>query len=139
MKKKSLKKMVIIIIFLVLAIVGIVAFIFQTTITAGIEYYMHAEKYDDIAVYYAERYKTGNTEDIDEHHDGIWTCVDYDECGRMNILVKIGETNLDNESGDYRVLSLEYIDDEYSGQVQNTTKIPFADNWYSYVYIGPIG
>ncbi len=139
MKNKSHKKMIIIIVFLVVATIGIVAFIFQTTITAGIEYYMHNDKYDDIALYYAERYKSGNTEDMNEYHDGIWTCVDYDECGKMNILIRVSRTDLGTESGDYCVLSLAYIDDEYFGQIQNTTKIPFADNWYSHVYVGPIG
>lgn len=139
MKKKSLKKIMLIMIILVMITVEIFVFLFKTTIIAGIEYYTHTEKYDAIATHYAEKYKTGDTEDIKEYYDGLWTCVNYDECGRMKLHIRISETDLHNETGDYRVLSLEYIDDNYSGQINNTTKIPFADNWYSHVYVGPIG
>ncbi len=139
MKKRSLKKLIITILLLVVTAAAIVVFFFQTTITTGIEYYMHTEKYDAIAVYYTEKYRTGSVEDIKEYHDGLWTCVYYDESGRMNLRIRISEIDLHNEQGDYRVLFLEYIEAEYSGQMHNTTKIPFADNWYSHVYVGPIG
>ncbi|MBQ3139995.1 MAG: hypothetical protein IJB68_10905 [Ruminococcus sp.] len=139
MKKKLINKMTITIAILVMTIFAILVFFFKTTIHAGIEYYMHTEKYDAFATYYAEKYKMGDTEDIKEYHDGLWTCVYYDECGRMKLLIKISETDLHNEQGDYRVLFLEYIEDEYSDQSDNTTKIPFTDNWYSHVYVGPIG
>ena len=120
-------------------IIAFFIFFFQKKITAAIEYYMHTEKYDDIATYYTEKYKTGDTEDVKEYYDGLWTCVYYDECGRMKLLIKIKETDLHNEQGDYRILFLEYIDGEYSDQIDDITKIPFTDNWYSHVYVGPIG
>ncbi len=135
MKRKSLRKMMLIMLLLALTPVAIFVFLFKTTITAGIEYYTHTEKYDAIAAYY----KTGDTKEIKEYHDGLWTCVYYDEYGRMKLHIKISETDLHNEQGDYRVISLEYIEDHYSGQTSNTTKIPFTDNWYSHVYVGPIG
>ena len=106
MKNKSLKKMILSIL-LVLTTVGILfIYLFRTTITAEIEYYTHTEKYDAAVTYYAEKYKTGDTEDTREYHDGLWTCVYYDECGRMRLHIRISETDLHNEQGDYRVLSL---------------------------------
>ncbi|MBQ7132430.1 MAG: hypothetical protein IJO29_07645, partial [Oscillospiraceae bacterium] len=64
MKKKLINKMTITIAILVMTMFAILVFFFKTTIHAGIEYYMHTEKYDAFATYYAEKYKMGDTEDI---------------------------------------------------------------------------
>lgn len=68
MKKKLINKMTITIAILVMTVFAIFVFFFKTTIHAGIEYYMHSEKYDAFVTY-------GDTEDIKEYHDGLWTCA----------------------------------------------------------------